>query len=146
MIPEELYAAVAQVLAFVYRLAGRRRGRGMNREHRSRSRLLRHTDLLAAVAVVLVVTMLVVPLPSVLLDLLITLNISAALTIVVATMYLRQGARLRGVPEPAAADDDVPPGDQRVGHAPDPHHGRRRQRRARRSVSSSSAATSSSAS
>ncbi|HEV3321352.1 MAG TPA: flagellar biosynthesis protein FlhA [Solirubrobacteraceae bacterium] len=51
-------------------------------------RLLRHTDLLAAVAVVMVITMLVVPLPSALLDLLITLNISAALTIVVATMYL----------------------------------------------------------
>ncbi len=51
-------------------------------------RLLGHTDLLAAVAVVCVVTMLVVPLPPALLDLLITLNISAALTIVVATMYL----------------------------------------------------------
>ncbi|HEX5852987.1 MAG TPA: flagellar biosynthesis protein FlhA [Solirubrobacteraceae bacterium] len=51
-------------------------------------RLLRHTDLLAAVAVVCVVTMLVVPLPAALLDLLITLNISVALTIVVATMYL----------------------------------------------------------
>jgi flagellar biosynthesis protein FlhA len=51
-------------------------------------RLLRHTDLLAAVAVVMVVTMLVVPLPAALLDLLITLNISAALMIVVATMYL----------------------------------------------------------
>jgi flagellar biosynthesis protein FlhA len=51
-------------------------------------RLLRHTDLLAAVAVVCVVTMLVVPLPAALLDLLITLNIAAALTIVSATMYL----------------------------------------------------------
>jgi flagellar biosynthesis protein FlhA len=51
-------------------------------------RLLRHTDLLAAIAVVCVVTMLVVPLPAALLDLLITLNISAALTVVVATMYL----------------------------------------------------------
>ncbi len=51
-------------------------------------RLLRHTDLLAALAVVMVVTMLIVPLPSALLDLLITLNISAALTVVVATMYL----------------------------------------------------------
>ena len=36
----------------------------------------------------MVVTMLVVPLPPMLLDLLITLNISAALTVVVATMYL----------------------------------------------------------
>jgi flagellar biosynthesis protein FlhA len=51
-------------------------------------RLLRHTDLLAAVSVVLVVTMLVVPLPSELLSLLITLNIAGALTIVCATMYL----------------------------------------------------------
>jgi flagellar biosynthesis protein FlhA len=51
-------------------------------------RLLRHSDLLAAVAVVTVVTMLVVPLPPMLLDLLITVNISAALTVVVATMYL----------------------------------------------------------
>ncbi len=51
-------------------------------------KLLRHTDLLAAVSVVMVVTMLVVPLPAMLLDLLITINISAALTIVAATMYL----------------------------------------------------------
>ncbi len=51
-------------------------------------RVLRHSDLLAAVGVVLVVTMLVVPLPAPLLDLLITLNISAALTIVATTMYL----------------------------------------------------------
>jgi flagellar biosynthesis protein FlhA len=50
-------------------------------------RMLTHTDMLAALSVVLVVTMLVVPLPPALLDLLITINISAALTIVVATMY-----------------------------------------------------------
>jgi flagellar biosynthesis protein FlhA len=51
-------------------------------------RLLRHTDLLAAVSVVLVVTMLVVPLPSQLLSLMITVNIATALTVVAATMYL----------------------------------------------------------
>jgi flagellar biosynthesis protein FlhA len=51
-------------------------------------RLLRHSDLLAAVSVVLVVTMLVVPLPSALLSLMITVNIAAALTVVAATMYL----------------------------------------------------------
>src|ERR1700677_1851206 len=50
--------------------------------------MLRHTDLLAAVSVVLVVTMPVVPLPSELLSLLITINIAGALTIVCATMYL----------------------------------------------------------
>ncbi len=51
-------------------------------------RLLEQSDLLAAVGVVMVVTMLVVPLPPALLDLLITLNISAALTVVATTMYL----------------------------------------------------------
>ena len=48
----------------------------------------KHTDLLAAGAVVLVVVMMIVPLPPMLLDLFITLNISAALAIVVATMYV----------------------------------------------------------
>jgi flagellar biosynthesis protein FlhA len=51
-------------------------------------RLLAHTDLFAAVGVVLIVTMLVIPLPSMLLDLFITLNISCGLAIVVATLYL----------------------------------------------------------
>ena len=114
----------------------------MNRE-RDPQRLLKHTDLIAAVAVVVVVTMLVIPLPPMLLDLFITINISGALAVVVATMYLQQAAGVLGLPEPAAADHDVPPGDQRVGHAPDPDQGRRRQRRHATSASSSSAATSS---
>ncbi len=61
-------------------------------------RVLKHTDLLAAVAVVMVVTMLVVPLPPMLLDLLITVNISAALTIVVATMYLSKALDFAAFP------------------------------------------------
>ncbi|HEV3072212.1 MAG TPA: flagellar biosynthesis protein FlhA [Solirubrobacteraceae bacterium] len=61
-------------------------------------RLLKHTDLLAAVAVVMVVTMLVVPLPPMLLDLLITVNISAALTVVVATMYLSKALDFAAFP------------------------------------------------
>ncbi len=51
-------------------------------------RFVPHADMLAAVAVVLVVTMLVVPLPSALLSLLITINIAAALTVVATTMYV----------------------------------------------------------
>ncbi len=46
----------------------------------------------------MVVTMLVVPLPSMLLDLLITVNISAALTIVVATMYLNKALDFASFP------------------------------------------------
>lgn len=52
------------------------------------SRAGRYADLIAAGAVVLVVAMLIIPLPPFLLDLFITLNISAALMIVVATLYV----------------------------------------------------------
>jgi flagellar biosynthesis protein FlhA len=52
------------------------------------NRVGRHTDLLAAAGVVLIVVMLVVPLPAALLDLFIALNISAGLAILVATLYL----------------------------------------------------------
>ena len=48
----------------------------------------RYTDLIGAGAVVLVVVMMIVPLPAVLLDLFITLNIAMALCIVVTTLYL----------------------------------------------------------
>ncbi|HWK26932.1 MAG TPA: flagellar biosynthesis protein FlhA [Solirubrobacter sp.] len=52
------------------------------------SRLGRNADLAAAGGVVLIVAMLIIPLPPLLLDFFITLNISAALMIVVATMYV----------------------------------------------------------
>ena len=61
-------------------------------------KLLKHTDLVAAVAVVVVVTMLIVPLPSMLLDLFITINISGALAIVVATMYLQKPLEFSAFP------------------------------------------------
>ena len=48
----------------------------------------KHADLAAAGAVVLVVVMMIIPLPPFLLDLAITLNISAALMIVTATLYV----------------------------------------------------------
>ena len=108
IIPEELYAAVARVLAFVYRAAARRRVARMSTVRK----LLRHTDLLAALSVVMMVTMLIVPLPPALLDLLITLNISAASG--GGHDVPRQGARLRGLPQPPAADHHVPPGVHRL--------------------------------
>src|ERR671916_128424 len=51
-------------------------------------KLGQYSDLIAAGAVVLVVVIMIEPLPAVLLDLFITLNISIALAIVVATLYL----------------------------------------------------------
>jgi flagellar biosynthesis protein FlhA len=61
-------------------------------------KLLKHTDLVAAVAVVVVVTMLIIPLPSMLLDMFITINISAALAVVVATMYLNKALDFSAFP------------------------------------------------
>src|SRR5215210_1952260 len=52
------------------------------------SKIGRHADLAAAGGIVLIVAMLIIPLPPMLLDFSITLNISAALMIVVATMYV----------------------------------------------------------
>src|ERR671937_1614781 len=51
-------------------------------------RLLKHSDLAAAFAVVVVVVMMVVPLPAALIDLVITINIAAALAILIVTMYV----------------------------------------------------------
>ncbi|HUR84459.1 MAG TPA: flagellar biosynthesis protein FlhA [Solirubrobacteraceae bacterium] len=61
-------------------------------------RLTRHTDLLAAGGVVLIIAMLVVPLPPFLLDIAITLNISAALAIVVTTMYVQKALDFSAFP------------------------------------------------
>src|SRR5246500_1677042 len=61
-------------------------------------RLLKHTDLVAAVAAGVVVTMLIIPLPAMLLDLFITINIAAALAVVVATMYLNKALDFAAFP------------------------------------------------
>ena len=61
-------------------------------------KLLKHTDLIAAVGVVLLVSMLVIPLPAAVLDLMITCNISGALAIVVATMYINKALEFSAFP------------------------------------------------
>jgi flagellar biosynthesis protein FlhA len=65
---------------------------------RALRKILSHTDLLAAVGVVMIVTMLVVPLPTAFLDLLITINISGGLAIVVATMYINKALEFSAFP------------------------------------------------
>src|SRR5919197_6295610 len=61
-------------------------------------RLLRQSDLVASIVVVVVVVMMVVPLPTPLLDLLITTNIAAALSILIATMYVPRAIDLAAFP------------------------------------------------
>jgi flagellar biosynthesis protein FlhA len=58
----------------------------------------KYTDLIAAGVVVLVVVMLIIPLPPMLLDLMITLNISAALAIVVTTLYVKKAVEFSVFP------------------------------------------------
>lgn len=62
------------------------------------TRMLERADLAAAVGVVLIITMLVVPLPPTVLDLLITLNISGGLAIIVATMYISSALEFAAFP------------------------------------------------
>ena len=59
---------------------------------------MKHTDLLGAAAVVLIVCMLIIPLPPFLLDLFITLNIAAALAILVSTLYMKKALELSSFP------------------------------------------------
>src|SRR5579875_2655072 len=61
-------------------------------------KILARTDLMAAVAVVTVVTMLIIPLPPTMLDFFITLNISGGLMIVVASMYLGSALEFSAFP------------------------------------------------
>ncbi|MDX6699964.1 MAG: flagellar biosynthesis protein FlhA [Baekduia sp.] len=62
------------------------------------SKLGKFTDLIAAGVVVLVVVMLIIPLPPMLLDLFITLNISVALAIVVTTLYVKKALEFSAFP------------------------------------------------
>ena len=61
-------------------------------------KLLAKSDMAAAVAMVLVVVMMIVPLPSALLDLIIAMNISGALAIVISTMYISRGIDFASFP------------------------------------------------
>src|SRR5216684_7876401 len=62
------------------------------------TRLLKHSDLAGVAAVLLVVVMMIIPLPSGLLSMLITLNIAGALAIIVSTMYVRRALDFASFP------------------------------------------------
>jgi flagellar biosynthesis protein FlhA len=52
--------------------------------------LLKHNDVLLAVGIVLVLTMMLIPLPPMLLDILLTLNIALSVTILLVTLYTQE--------------------------------------------------------
>src|SRR4051812_11605071 len=61
-------------------------------------RLLRHSDLSTAIAVVAVVVMMILPLPAFLLDIFITVNITVALLLVIVSMYTEDALELSSFP------------------------------------------------
>src|SRR3954447_11145179 len=61
-------------------------------------RLLKHSDLSTAIAVVAVVVMMILPLPEMLLDIFITLNITVALVLVIVSMYTEDALELSSFP------------------------------------------------
>src|SRR3954465_12920995 len=62
------------------------------------AKLMKPPDLVGAAAVVMVVCMLIIPLPPVLIDMFITLNIAAALAILVSTLYMKRALDLPSFP------------------------------------------------
>jgi flagellar biosynthesis protein FlhA len=62
------------------------------------AKMMKHTDLLGAAAVVLIICMLIIPIPPFILDLFITLNIAAALAILVSTLYMKKALDLSSFP------------------------------------------------
>ena len=61
-------------------------------------RLLKHSDLAAAAAVILVVGMMLIPVPTPLIDILIAMNIAGAIAIVMATMYVSRAIDFAAFP------------------------------------------------
>ena len=62
------------------------------------SRILQHSDVFVAFAAVVVVGMMVVPLPPLLLDLLVTLNLTGALMILLVTLYTTEALQFSSFP------------------------------------------------
>ncbi|MEW5956485.1 MAG: flagellar biosynthesis protein FlhA [Chloroflexota bacterium] len=60
--------------------------------------LLNNSDILLAVAVVAVVAMMVIPVPAVMLDMLLALNIALAVTIILVSLYIREPLEFSAFP------------------------------------------------
>ncbi|HBS59576.1 MAG TPA: EscV/YscV/HrcV family type III secretion system export apparatus protein, partial [Firmicutes bacterium] len=57
-------------------------------------RITKHSDLFVAVAVISIVVMMIIPLPTLLLDVLLTFNISFALVLLLVSMYTQEPLQL----------------------------------------------------
>ena len=148
-IPESLFQAVAEVLAYVYRLkkATDCEGSGLEQDKViNRDLVLANSNILSAVAVLVILALMIIPVPP----------IAARPAADLQHRLLGRRAAGRAVPDGAApvqqlplaaADHDaVPAVAERRLDPPDPEHRARPGRSSRASATSSSAATTSSAS
>ncbi|GIW10994.1 MAG: hypothetical protein KatS3mg061_2051 [Dehalococcoidia bacterium] len=83
-------------------------------------RLAANSDVVLAVAVVFIVAMLIIPLPELLLDLLIILNIATALTILLVAMYTQEPLQFSVFPSVLLVATLFRLGAEHFGDAPDP--------------------------
>ena len=102
-------------------------------------------------AIIAIVGLMIVPLPPMLLDLLLSVDIGLAVVLLLTAIYVKRAGRVLGLPVAAAGADAAAAVAERRRHAADPAARRRTASRrpatsSWRSASSSSAATSSSAS
>ena len=106
-IPATLYRAVAEVLAYVYALRAAGAVGDGHRHAVAAAPALRPTSR-SARGILGILTVLVVPLPAVLLDFLLTLNVTLSLLLLLVAMYIQQAARVLRLPVAAADHDALP--------------------------------------
>ena len=78
------------------------------------------TDVGLALGMIALLAVLVVPLPSVLLDMGLAVSLTASVLVLMVAMFLQRPAGLHQLPDAAAADDAAAPVPERRHHAADP--------------------------
>jgi type III secretion protein V len=73
-------------------------GQGSETKTDPRAALMRHADLFLAAVVVAIVAMMIVPLPTPLLDLLLSVNIAAAVTLLLVSLYVGEALKIATFP------------------------------------------------
>jgi flagellar biosynthesis component FlhA len=85
--------------------------------------LTHNSDVAMALAVVMIIALMVIPLPPALLSLLIVINMALAITILLISMYTTRHSVVQRVPVAAAAHHALPPRHQHRVDAADPPEG-----------------------
>ena len=86
---------------------------------------MKFSDIIAAVAVLLIIVLIIVPLNAVLLDFLLVLNISVALMVLLMAIFTKEALEFSVFPPDAADSDPLPARAQHFLHSSDPRQRRR---------------------